>query len=385
VEELELTVLLPCLDEAETLADCIRDVRGFLAENDVRGEVVVADNGSSDGSPAIAEREGARVVAVATRGYGAAIRGGIAAARGRFVVMADADRSYDLTTLGPFLERLRGGADLVMGNRFRGGVAPGAMPFLHRYVGNPVLTAVGRMLFRSPVRDFHCGIRGFEREAARRMDLRTTGMELASEMVIKATLLGMRVEEVPTTLSPDGRTRPPHLRTWRDGWRHLRFMLLYSPRWLFLYPGLTLVAAGLVLGGRIVAAPLTVGDVTLDIHSLVFACTAVVLGVQSVSFAVFARAFAVHEGLLPRSPALERVGRLARLEVGVVVGAVLFGLGLVLSAWALARWGGPEAFGDLEPRDMMRAVAPAATAMIVGGQIVLASLLLSLIGLGRSR
>jgi glycosyltransferase involved in cell wall biosynthesis len=231
---MELTVVLPCLNEAETLAVCIRKAKSSIASLGVDGEVVVADNGSTDGSQGIARDEGARVVDVPIRGYGAALMAGITEAQGTFVIMADADDSYDLSNLGPFLEALRGGADLVMGNRFAGGIEPGAMPALHRYLGNPVLTAIGRVLFRSPVRDFHCGIRGFRRDAIIGLDLRTTGMEFASEMVVKATLQKLAIVEVPTTLSPDGRSRPPHLRTWRDGWRHLRFLLLYSPRWLFL-------------------------------------------------------------------------------------------------------------------------------------------------------
>ena len=239
---------MPCLDEAETLATCIRKARAFLERSGAAGEIIIADNGSTDGSQQIAEKNGARVVAVEDRGYGSALQGGIAAAHGRYIVMGDADDSYDFSELAPLLDSLRDGADLVMGNRFRGGIAPRAMPPLHRYLGNPVLTAIGRLFFKSPARDFHCGLRGFAKSAYERMELRTTGMEFASEMVVKASLLGMRVEEVPVTLSPDGRSRPPHLRSWRDGWRHLRFLLLYSPRWLFLYPGIAMMIAGLAAG-----------------------------------------------------------------------------------------------------------------------------------------
>ncbi|MTA42772.1 MAG: glycosyltransferase, partial [Actinobacteria bacterium] len=256
---MELSVVLPCLNEAETLAVCIRKARASMNELGIDGEVVIADNGSTDGSQDIARSEGARVVDVPTRGYGAALIAGITDAKGTFVIMGDADDSYDLSNLGPFVEALRGGAELVMGNRFAGGIAPGAMPALHRYLGNPVLTAVGRVLFRSPVKDFHCGLRGFRRDAILELDLRTTGMEFASEMVVKATLNKLTIVEVPTTLSPDGRSRPPHLRTWRDGWRHLRFLLLYSPKWLFLYPGIVVFLLGLILGGALLRGPINVG------------------------------------------------------------------------------------------------------------------------------
>ena len=261
---LELSVVMPCLDEAETLATCIQKAQAALREHAIAGEIVVADNGSSDGSREIAARLGARVVPVETRGYGAALMGGIQAANGRFVIMADADDSYDFTQLMPFLAKLREGFDLVIGNRFLGGILPGAMPPLHRYLGNPVLTGIGRLFFNSPCGDFHCGMRGFRRDAVLALDLQTTGMEFASEMVVKATLLGMRVTEVPTTLSPDGRSRPPHLRSWRDGWRHLRFLMLFSPRWLFLYPGALLMLIGVVTGAWLLPEQRTIGGVVLQ-------------------------------------------------------------------------------------------------------------------------
>jgi glycosyltransferase involved in cell wall biosynthesis len=245
---LELSVVMPCLNEAETLAACIKKIQASLSQNHIKGEIIVADNGSTDGSQEIATKMGVRVIHVDEKGYGNALMGGIAAARGKFIIMGDADDSYDFTALMPFLDKLREGYDLVMGNRFKGGVQPGAMPFLHQYLGNPVLTFIGRLFFRSPCGDFHCGLRGFTREAILKMDLRTVGMEFASEMVVKATLHKMRIAEVPTTLSPDGRSRPPHLRSWRDGWRHLCFLLLYSPRWLFLYPGALLMLIGFATG-----------------------------------------------------------------------------------------------------------------------------------------
>jgi glycosyltransferase involved in cell wall biosynthesis len=268
---LEVSVVMPCLNEADTLATCIVKAQQALREDKIHGEVIVADNGSTDGSQAIATRLGARLVPVETRGYGYALMGGIAVAQGRFIIMGDADDSYDFADIRPFLTKLREGYDLVMGNRFAGGIKPGAMPPLHKYLGNPIRTGIGRLFFHCPVGDFHCGLRGFKKSSVLKMDLQTTGMEFASEMVVKATLMQMRIAEVPTTLSPDGRSRHPHLRTWRDGWRHLRFLLLYSPRWLFLYPNLFLVLIGLGLGAWIVPGPRTVGRVTLDVHTLLYA------------------------------------------------------------------------------------------------------------------
>src|SRR6267378_7884160 len=298
-ETCELTILMPCLNEAETLASCISKARAFLARSGCTGEVVIADNGSTDRSPAIAAANGARVVHVAERGYGSALLGGIRAARGKFVIMGDSDDSYDFSRLDAFVEQLRAGFQLVMGNRFRGGILPGAMPPLHRYLGNPVLTGIGRLFFKSPVGDFHCGLRAFRRDAIERLDLRTHGMEFASEMVVKATAFGLRVTEIPTTLSPDGRDRAPHLRTWRDGWRHLRFLLLYSPRWLFLYPGGLLMIIGLLVGLLLLRGPLTVGGVNFDVHTLLYAAMAVIIGFQAIVFAMFTKVFAMSEGLLP--------------------------------------------------------------------------------------
>ena len=276
----EVSVVMPCLNEAETLAVCIQKARACLADNGVSGEIIIADNGSTDGSQSIAEAGGARLVPVEAKGYGSALMGGIAAACGRFVIMADADDSYDFSALMPFIEKLRAGCDFVIGNRFKGGIAPGAMPPLHRYLGNPVLSGLGRLFFLCPAGDLHCGLRGFSRDAFERMKLQTTGMEFASEMVVKATLLGLRIAEVPTTLSPDGRSRPPHLRSWRDGWRHLRFMLLFSPRWLFLYPGLLLMLAGLGVGGWLLPEERQLGETTLDVHTLAYAALSVLLGFQ---------------------------------------------------------------------------------------------------------
>ena len=382
--ELELTVVMPCLDEAETLEVCIQKALTSIAENGLAGEVVIADNGSTDGSQDIARRCGARVVDIPIRGYGAALQGGIAAARGRFVIMGDADDSYDFSNLMPFVEKLREGYDLVMGNRFKGGIAQGAMPPLHRYLGNPVLTGIGRVFFRSPSGDFHCGLRGFRRESALSLDLQTTGMEFASEMVVKATLMQLRITEVATTLSPDGRSRAPHLRSWRDGWRHLRFLLLYSPRWLFLYPGILLMALGLIVGAAILPERRAVGSVYLDVNTLLYASAAVFIGLQSVIFAFFSKVYGVSEGLLPPDPRLERMFTFIQLETGIGVGLVLVLLGLAASVWAVAGWGATE-FGDLDPQQTLRLVVPAVTSLTVGFQLILSSFFLSVLGLRRKR
>ncbi len=379
-EELELSLVMPCLNEAESVGVCVEKARKALLDLCVEGEVIVADNGSTDGSQEIARASGARVVDIAQRGYGAALLGGINAARGRYVIMADADGSYDWSDIGPFLEKLRQRCDLVIGNRFQGGIEPGAMPGLHRHLGNPVLTGLGKLFFRSPVGDFHCGMRGFSKEVVQAMDLRTTGMEFASEMVVKATLLGMKVAEVPTTLSPALRTRPPHLRTWRDGWRHLRFLLLYSPRWLFFYPGLILMALG--LGGMIwlLPGPRVVGNVGFDAQSLLFMAVAIVVGFQSILFAVFTKIFAVNEGLLPKNPRFDRVFRVVSLEVGLAVGAVLLVAGVVGSIAAFLRWS-DASFGALDPTVTLRIIIPSVTALILGFETILASFFLSVLGL----
>lgn len=383
--KLEVTVLMPCLNEAETLAACIGKAQEAIRAHGLRAEVLVADNGSTDGSPAIAEGCGARVVHVAQRGYGAALRGGIEAARGELIIMGDADDSYDFRGLMPFVEKLREGYDLVMGCRLPSGggtIRPGAMPWLHRWIGNPVLSAVGRLFFGCPVRDFHCGMRGFRKAAAEAMDLRTTGMEFASEMVIKATLRGMRIANVPITLSPDGRSRPPHLRSWRDGWRHLRFMLMYSPRWLFLIPGLFLLAFGTVVGGLLLAGPIRAGSVSFDLNTLVVCSMCVLLGFGLVSFAVFAKVFAITEGLLPEDRRLARLSRIITLEVGLVIGVVVALLGLGLLAAALFYWG-ERGFGELSAGESLRLVVPAATLITLGVQIIFASFLVSILALRR--
>ena len=375
---------MPCLDEARTLPACIGRARAFLARTGTTGEVLVADNGSGDGSVEVAVAHGARVIRVERKGYGAAIAAGIREARGRYVVVGDADASYDFGSLDAFLAKLRAGCELVVGNRFAGGIAPGAMPVLNRYLGNPVLSAIGRLLFKSPVRDFHCGLRGFDRAAIERLDLQTTGMEFASEMVVKATLHGIAIDEVPTTLSPDGRDRKPHLRPWRDGWRHLRFLLIYSPRWLFLYPGLALTAAGLSLFAWLLPGVRHIGAVALDVHTLVYAGGLVIVGLQATLFAVFSKMIGMNLRLLPPDPLFARVVGFFSLERGLVLGAALFIAGLAGSVYALAQWHG-AAFGPQQPQQLMRIVVPSLTAIVSGLEFVFASFFMSVIQLSRER
>lgn len=379
---IELSLVMPCLNEAQTLEVCVRKAQEALRAHGIAGEVVIGDNGSTDGSQELARRLGARVIDVPVRGYGAALMGGIAAARGRYIIMGDSDDSYDWTAILPFVEKLREGYDVVMGNRFRGGIKPGAMPLLNRYLGNPVLTGIGRLFFRTPMGDFHCGMRGFTKAAAERMNLQTTGMEFASEMVVKASLLGMRITEVPTTLSPDGRNRPPHLRRWRDGWRHLRFMLLYSPRWLFLYPGLLLMLIGLAAGAWLLPGPRTVGSVTFDVHTLLYAMLAMLIGFQAVVFAVFTKTFAISEGLMPEDPRLTRLFNVVTLETGLVAGSFLVLLGLGGSLHAVRMWG-ETSFGALEPTHTLRTILPAVLSLTLGCQTILASFFMSVLGLKR--
>jgi len=369
---------MPCLNEAATVAACVHKARAFLQRAGIDGEVVVADNGSTDESRTLAANAGARVISVAERGYGAALNAGIAGARGRYIIMGDADDSYDFSRLEPFLEKLRAGYPLVMGNRFTGGILPGAMPALHRYLGNPVLSFIGRLFFRTGVGDFHCGLRGFEREAVRGLDLKTTGMEFASELVVKAALAGWRIAEVPIFLHPDGRGRPPHLRSWRDGWRHLRFLLIFSPRWLFLYPGIALLVLGTALTSALYVTPLHFLGAGLDIHSMLYASAGALLGLQLCLFALFARVSAQNAGLLPRRPAIERLLRALTLERGLMLGLTLAVTGFVWSASAFWEWR-EAGFGALDPRAMMRDTIPAATLMIGGMEVMLASFLLSLL------
>ena len=382
MSELTVTILMPCLNEAETLAFCVRQALTALHDNHVTGEVLIADNGSTDGSQKIATDEGARVVNVPTRGYGAALIAGIEAAHGKYILMADADASYHFEHLPRFIPKLEEGYDLVMGNRFSGSIEPGAMPPLHRYLGNPVLSAIGRIFFRIPVRDFHCGLRAFRREPILALQLRTTGMEFASEMVVKSSLAGLRMTEVPTTLSPDGRSRPPHLRSWRDGWRHLRFLLLYSPRWLFLNPGIITFIMGLILSLWLLPGPRTVGRWTFDVDTLTYSLGLVLIGAHISVFAVSARVFGTQEGFLPPNPKFERVFKYVNLEVGLLFGCALLLAGLGILGYAVHIWH-DAGFGDLSPQRMLRLTLPSATCFMLGVEAIFGSFFLSLLGLNR--
>jgi glycosyltransferase involved in cell wall biosynthesis len=376
----EVSIVMPCLNEAETLGACIQKAQLAIEKDGLSAEIIVADNGSTDGSQAIANELGARLIPVERKGYGSALIGGIQAARGDFVIMGDADDSYDFTAIAPLIARLRDGCDLVVGNRFLGGIEPGAMPWSHRWIGNPVLTFISRVFFHTPVGDAHCGLRGFRKEAFQRMKLRATGMEFASEMVIKASLKGMRIAEVPVALRPDGRSRAPHLRTWRDGWRHLRFMLLFSPRWLFLYPGAALFAVGLLAGAALEIGPVKIGPFGFDISTLLLAGFSCLIGYQLVVFAVFTKVFAMREGFHPPNASYAAMFRYVRLETGLVLGLLMVVLGIGGLILAVLSWQ-VMGFGVLDPRTTMREVIPAAVLLTLGVQTVFASFFLSILGI----
>jgi glycosyltransferase involved in cell wall biosynthesis len=361
------------LNEAITVEACVIAALSFLRDAGVKGEVLVADNGSTDGSIGIAQAAGARVVDVPVRGYGAALMAGIAAAKGRYIIMGDADCSYDFSRLGSYVDRLRAGADVVMGNRFQGGIEPGAMPFLHRYLGNPVLSFIGRLFFRTPIRDFHCGLRGFKTSAIRDLSLVSTGMEFASEMVAKSALARYQIDEVPTVLRKDGRDRPPHLRTWRDGWRHLRFLLLFCPRWLFLYPGAALLMFGIL--GFIALQPSLGLPYSLGgrVHTLLYMAGAIVIGVQLIQLAVLTKWLGVMSGIVPEPAWFARTRNLRNVETGLLLGGALFLLGLLWSLAIVYDWGS-TGFGALDPAEGMRIVIPAVALMIVGMQAVAGAL-----------
>ncbi|CAM3457132.1 glycosyltransferase family 2 protein [Aequorivita lipolytica] len=376
----ELSVVMPCLNEAETLAVCIKKAQGFFEHENITGEVIIADNGSTDGSQQIAKDLNAAVVNVPQKGYGSALRGGIEAANGKFIIMGDADDSYDFNNLMPYLSKLREGNDMVMGNRFKGGIKKGAMPFLHKYLGNPVLSFIGRLFFKSKIGDFHCGLRGFSKEAYFKMELKTTGMEFASEMIVKASLKNLKIAEVPTVLSPDGRSRPPHLNTWRDGWRHLRFLVLYSPNWLFLIPGLLLMVFGLITSTFLVSGPVSIGAVNFGVHTLLYTCGFVLIGFQFILFYGLTKVFTVENELLPKSNKYDRLFKFINLEKGLVVGLLLVIGGIVLSILAYADWQAIS-FGNIENTSVFRRVIPAVTLMLLGVQVILFSLFFSILGL----
>lgn len=376
---IELSIVMPCLNEVRSIGKRVQQAILVLAEIGVTGEVIVADNGSSDGSFEIARVEGAKVVSVPERGYGSALMAGIEAAQGMYVLMADADESHDLTHIPRFLKELRTGQDLVIGNRFRGGITKGAMPLLHRYIGNPALTGLGRLFFKSKCGDFHCGMRAFKKESYALMDIRSTGMEFASEMVVKATVLHMKVSEVPTIQLPDGRDHPPHLRTWRDGWRHLRFLLMYSPRWLFLYPGTALIALGAIGSAWLLAGPRPRDSVSFDAWMLSYAFAAVLVGFQFLAFAVFTKVFAISEGLLPDDPRLTRVFRYVTLETGLAVGATLAAAGIGGTIFSIAKL----MFRITAPDKTLRIVQFAAFSLALGVEVICSSFFLSILGLRR--
>lgn len=378
--QVELSIVMPCLNEEQTLSQCIVAAKKFISENSINGEIIVADNGSTDGSKQIALQEQATVVEVKEKGYGSAILGGIAAAKGKYIIMGDADCSYNFYKLEPFLEKLRDGYDLVMGNRFKGGITEGAMPLLHRYLGNPVLSKLGKLFFKSPVNDFHCGLRGFNKASIDNLNLQTTGMEFASEMVVKATLNKLKIAEVPTTLSPDGRGRPPHLNTWRDGWRHLRFLLLYSPRWLFFFPGSLLASTGFFLLIWLSIKPRMIAGITLDVHTMIYASAFMLLGLQMIIFALFTKVFTITHKLLPDDSRVSGFMATFTLEKGIIVGAILIAGGLLGSLYAIITWSGTS-FGDLVPTSMMRLVIPSATSIIAGAHFILGSFFLSILEL----
>ncbi len=383
-KQIELTIVMPCLNEAETLKTCIDKAMKYLNDNNISGEVVIGDNGSTDGSQDIARSCGARVVDIPRKGYGSALMGAIQAAKGKYVIMGDSDDSYDFSNLNAYVEKLRDGYDLVMGNRFKGGIAKGAMPFLHYYLGNPVLSFIGKLFFGGGINDFHCGLRGFRQDIVTLLNLQTTGMEFASEMVVKAQINKLKIIEVPTTLSPDGRSRPPHLRTWRDGWRHLRFLLLYSPKWLFLIPGLTLMFIGLILFVLIQQGPVQLMNIHFDTNTLLYAGAFVVIGFQAVNFAVFTRIYALQQGFLPKNSTLDKLYNFITLEAGLIIGVLFTLAGLSGSVYSLYLWDQQD-FGQLNYSSILRVVIPSVFAIMIGLQTIFSSFFLSFLGLNQKK
>lgn len=375
---MELTILMPCLNEAETISQCIQKAKAFLTAAKIEGEILISDNGSTDSSQVLATDLGARVINVSERGYGAALIAGIKSAKGKYIIMGDADDSYDFSNLAVFVDQLRDGYELVMGNRFKGGIQPGAMPFLNRYLGNPVLSFIGRLFFKSPIGDFHCGLRGFTKDIVDKLQLQCKGMEFASEMVIKGALKNLKIAEVPTTLSPDGRSRPPHLRKLRDGWRHLRLLISFSPRWMFLYPGIALSSLGIVLMSILTITPLNIAGHLLDIHTLLFASAFIIVGIQSISFSCFARLIASKSLNIPINPKIEKFINRFTLEKGIIVGLIFILLGIFGSTLSFGIWAHLQ-FGNLTPEKMMRLTIPSVTFLIVGIEIIFSSFFMNLL------
>ncbi|MGV8906550.1 MAG: glycosyltransferase family 2 protein [Acetobacterium sp.] len=376
--EIELTILMPCLNEAETLEICIKKANAFLKENKVNGEVLIADNGSNDGSQEIALKNGARIANIQEKGYGSALRGGCENALGKYVIMGDADDSYNFSNLMPFVEKLREGYELVMGNRFKGGIEKGAMPPLHKYLGNPVLSFIGRIFYPSEIKDFHCGLRGYNRVAIQGLNLQTTGMEYASEMVVQSTLHQLKMIEVPTTLSPDGRTRPPHLRSWRDGWRHLKFLMMYSPNWTFLYPGVILSLLGLIVMVSIGLGSSKIGNVNFGINTMMYGSASLLVGVNICLFSLFTKAYALSSGFIPNSSKTIAILEKFTVEKGVIIGGCLTLLGIIATIIAFSIWGS-NSFGNLEPESIMKITIPAATLIAIGIELIFASFFLGIL------
>jgi len=378
MSKINLTILMPCLNEEETLATCINKANKWILENNYSSEILIADNGSTDKSQSIATSLGARVINVKKRGYGNAIFFGALEAKGKFIIMGDADDSYDFSNLNLFIEKLEGGFDLVMGNRFAGGIMDGAMPWKNKFIGNPILSWLGRLFFNSKIRDFHCGLRGFSKKAFLKMDLRTSGMEFASEMVIKANIFNMKIAEVPTILHKDGRSRQPHLRPWRDGWRHLRFMLLFCPRWLFVIPGILTFLLSSLLYSALLIAPLRIGGINLDLHTLFYAEAGVVLGFLALFFGLIIRLFASREGLMSEHKLYEIICKNPVLEIGSIFGLLAIATGVYLGFSTLASWQSLN-FGDIPNGDLLRTVSLSSLSILVGGILLLSSLLMGFI------
>ena len=374
---IELTILMPCLNEAETLAVCINKARSFLTEHCISGEILIADNGSTDGSQDIAKSLGARVVDVPERGYGAALIGGCNAACGKYIIMGDADDSYDFTNLMPFVERLRAGDDLVMGNRFKGGIKKGAMPPLHRYLGNPVLSGIGRIFFKVPIRDFHCGLRGYNVGRIRELDLRTTGMEYASEMVVQAAINKYKISEVPTTLSPDGRSRPPHLRSWRDGWRHLKFLLMYTTNWSFFVPGLFCFLAGLIASVTLIITPVRIGNIGFDVNTLVYMVVLLIMGVSIISCGVISNVYAIKSRFIPATRFIAIYDKITA-NSGSLMGTILIFAGLCGGIAGVLFWR-EHSFGVIDPRESLRIALPSLALIVIGVQCISTAFLIDII------
>lgn len=380
---MELTILMPCLNEAKTLKTCISKANSFLINNNIDGEVLIADNGSTDGSQEIAINAGARVVNIPEKGYGAALIGGCEAAYGKYVIMGDSDDSYDFSNLMPFVEKLREGYDLVMGNRFKGGIEKGAMPPLHKYLGNPVLSTIGRILYKSPIKDFHCGLRGYNRESILSLNLHTTGMEYASEMVVQATLHKLKICEVPTTLKKDGRDRPPHLKSWSDGWRHLTFLLMHAPNWLFLYPGILFFIIGIIFSTIIIINPIIIGTIRFDINTLLYFTISTIVGFQLIIFYLLTKKYAAITKFIPVTKFDTHILKFT-MNKGIFIGAILILICIISSIISIIIWQN-TGYGDLDASKMLRLTMPILTTFVCGIQLMFSSFFLGILEIKTKR